>query len=191
MDERNIPDPKNSYKWANRQTRGAKGLVKDFVLKRLLEGRLTDKEIAEECAILYGGSTSAKAVQWYKFQFRQAGLLEKSAHKRQKRRYLTEFKYELIFLQVDPPDNVEVISAKQLIDFAKSIVVRYARLLPKPIDEIVYDVRTAKYYLEKTKKFQVIDQNDYANPFTFEDVESKDGDDSDGDDDGNTGVKAK
>ena len=167
MDERRIPDPIVRPDWKKTKPRGKKGLVRDFVLKRLQEGRLTDKQIAEECACLYNGSTSVKAVQWYKFQFVQQGLIEKSNKKRRKRRYLTEFIYELIFLQADPPDNVEVVTAKQLIDFAKSVVQRYAKGLPKPIDEIVYDIRTAKHYLRATKKFDVIDQNNYDNPFEY------------------------
>ena len=39
--------------------------------------------------------------------------------------------------------------------------------MPKPIDEIVYDVRTAKHYLLATKKFDVLDQNNYENPFEY------------------------
>ncbi len=62
---------------------------------------------------------------------------------------------------------MEVVDAKTLIEFAKQIVVTYAKALPKPIDEIVYDVRTAKHYLEATGRFQIIDQNDYVQPYTF------------------------
>ena len=167
MDEHKIPDPVVRPDWKKTKPRGKKGLVRDFVLKRLQEGRLTDKQIAEECACLFDGSTSVKAVQWYKFQFVQKGLIEKSNRKRRKRRYLTEFTYELIFLQVDPPDNVEVVTAKQLIDFAKNIIQRYAQKLPKPIDEIVYDINTAKHYLAATGKFDVVDQNNYENPFEY------------------------
>ena len=53
-------------------------------------------------------------------------------------------------------------------------------MLPKPIDEIVYDVRTAKFWLEKTGRFEVIDQNNYeADPFEyrFDDEEAGTGDD--------------
>ena len=168
MDERKILDPIIRPDWKKTKPRGKKGLVRDFVLKRLQEGRLTDKEIAEECACLFDGSTSVKAVQWYKFQFVQQGLLEKSNRKRRKRRYLTEFTYELIFKWSDPPDNVEVVTAKQLIDFAKAIVQKLAsKGLPKPVDEIVYDVRTAKHYLTATGRFEIIDQNNYENPFEY------------------------
>ena len=153
-------------KW-KKNPRGAKGLVSEFVLKRLLQGHLTDAQIADECATLYGGSTSVKAVQWYKFQFRQQGLIEKPNKKRRKRRYLTEFYYEIIFKQLPGPDNVEVVDSKQLIEFAKQMVLKYANKLPRPIDDIVYDVRTAKFYLEATKRFEVIDQNNYENPFEY------------------------
>lgn len=181
MDNRNIPDPEGLPEWKKRtKHRGQKGYVREFVLKRLREGRLTDAEIADECAVLYSGSTSVKAVQWYKHQFRKEGLLDSEVKYRQRRRYLTEFTYEIIFLQVDPPDNVEVVTAKQLIDFAKAIVKKYGRNLPKPIDEIVYDVRTAQHYLKATKRFDVIDQNNYDNPFYY-----KTDDDDDDDDDSN------
>lgn len=173
MDERHIPDPQVPEWRKHIKSRGKKGFVKNFVLKRLQEGRLTDKEIAEECAILYDGSTSVKAVQWYKHIFRKEGLLDEVTKHRQRRRYLTEFTYEIIFLQIDSPDNVEVVTAKQLISFAKEIVKKYGRNLPKPIDEIVYDVRTAKYYLEATKRFEIIDQNNYENPFYYVEDEDK------------------
>lgn len=175
MDERHIPDPLARPFWKTTKPRGCKGLVREFVLKRLKEGRLTDKEIAEECSALYDGSTSVKAVQWYKFQFRKEGLLPKSTHRRRKRRYLTEFTYEIIYKLLDPPDNVEVVTSENLIKFAQRIVLAYARNLPKKVDEIVYDVRTAKYYLEQTGKFEVIDQNNYDNPFyTMDDDDEED-----------------
>lgn len=169
MDERHIPDPIIRPEWKKqRKPRGTKGLVKDFVLKRLQEGRLTDKEIAEEAACLYDGSTSVKAVQWYKHHFRQKGLLEKDTKYRRKRKYLTEFTYEIIFKQDTPPDNVEVVNSKALVEFAQMVVKKYAKALPKPLDEIVYDVRTAKFWLEKTGRFEVIDQNNYdVDPFEW------------------------
>jgi hypothetical protein len=176
MDERHIPDPVIRPEWKKRQHRGQKGLVKDFVLKRLQEGRLTDKEIAEEAACLYDGSTSVKAVQWYKFHFRKAGLLEKNTKYRRKRKFLTEFTYEIIYKQLPPPENVEVVNSATLVVFAQQIVQKYARNLPKPVDEIVYDVRTAKFWLEKTGRFEVIDQNNYdADPFEwrYEDEEDE------------------
>lgn len=151
--------------WKKTKPRGCKGLVRDFILKRLLEGRLTDKEIASECACLYDGSTSVKAVQWYKFQFRKQGLLPEDTKYKRTRRYLTELTFEIIFKMADPPDNVEVVTAKQLILFARSIVRAYAKSLPKPIEEIIYDVRTAKHYLTATGKFEIIDQNNYDDPF--------------------------
>ena len=182
MDDRQIPDPEYTPEWRKHiKPRGKKSYVRNFVLKRLQEGRLTDKEIAEECAILYEGSTSVKAVQWYKHQFRKEGLLDTDTKYRQRRRYLTEFTYEIIFLLADPPDNVEVVTAKQLIEFAKRIVKIYGKNLPKPVDEIVYDVRTAQHYLKATKKFDVIDQNNYDNPFYY-----KDADDGSKNDDENT-----
>lgn len=174
MDERHIPDPVMRPEWKKTKPRGCKGLVREFVLKRLLEGRLTDSEIADECATLFGGSTSVKAVQWYKFQFRKAKLLEESTKGRRKRRYLTEFTYEIIFKLLDPPDNVEVVNSTKLITFAQEIVKAYAKFIPKPIDEIVYDVRTAKYYLEQTGKFEVIDQNNYDNPFYWAEDDEED-----------------
>lgn len=168
MDERSIPDPVIKPEWKKKQPRGDKGLVKDFVLKRLQEGRLTDKEIAEEAACLYNGSTSVKAVQWYKFHFREKGLLEKDTKHRRKRKFLTEFTYEIIFKQDDPPNNVEVVNSRALIEFAQMVVAKYARNLPKPVDEIVYDIRTAKFWLEKSGRFEVIDQNNYeADPFEY------------------------
>lgn len=183
MDDRQIPDPEPRPEWKKlTQHRGAKGYVRDFVLKRLREGRLTDSEIADECATLYEGSTSVKAVQWYKHQFRKEGLLDSDTKHRQRRRYLTEFTYEIIFLLADPPDNVEVVTAKQLIEFAKKIVRIYGKNLPKPVDEIVYDVRTAQYYLKATKKFDVIDQNNYENPFYTKEDGDEDEDDDDNDD---------
>ena len=55
-----------------------------------------------------------------------------------------------------------------LESFAKAIVQKLAsKGLPKPIDEIVYDVRTAKHYLAATGRFEVIDQNNYENPFEY------------------------
>lgn len=184
MDERHIPDPEFVPEWKKAtKIRGKKGFVRNFVLKRLQEGRLTDAEIADECATLYDGSTSVKAVQWYKHKFRKEGLLDEVTKFRQRRRYLTEFTYEIIFLQVDPPDNVEVVTAKQLINFAKEIVKKYGRSLPKPVDEIVYDVRTAQYYLKATKRFDVIDQNNYENPFYYKE--------EDDDDEDNNGEKEK
>lgn len=166
MDERNIPDPIMRPEWKKTAKRGGKGLVSSFVLKRLREGRLTDKEIAEEAATLYDGHTSVKAVQWYKFQFKQKGLLENTGKHRRKKRYLTKLTFEIIFKQLPPPENVEVVDSATLIVFAQNVVRRYAKIaLPKPIDEIVYDVRTAKLWLEKTGRFEVIDQNNYDNPF--------------------------
>ena len=159
--------PEYEYKVKKRKTRGGKGYVRNFVLKRLQEGRLTDKEIAEECAVLYDGSTSVKAVQWYKHSFRKQGLIPKDDKHRRRRKYLVKLMYEIIFKQENSSDNVEVVDAKTLIEFAKQIVVTYAKALPKPIDEIVYDVRTAKHYLEATGRFQIIDQNDYVQPYTF------------------------
>lgn len=174
MDERSIPDPVIKPEWKKKQPRGDKGLVKDFVLKRLQEGRLTDKEIAEEAACLYNGSTSVKAVQWYKFHFREKGLLEKDTKHRRKRKFLTEFTYEIIFKQGDPPDNVEVVNSRALVEFAQMVVAKYARNLPKPVDEIVYDVRTAKFWLEKSGRFEVIDQNNYeADPFEYRYVDEE------------------
>lgn len=183
MDERHIPDPVVRPSWKKTKPRGCKGLVRDFVLKRLLEGRLTDKEIAEECSALYDGSTSVKAVQWYKFQFRQQGLLEKSTKRRRKRRFLTEYTFEIIFKMIEPPDNVEVVNSEKLIAFAQRIVKAYASYLPKPIEEIVYDIRTAKYYLEKTGKFEVIDQNNYDNPFYTKEVDDDEDEYEDTEDD--------
>lgn len=175
MDDRRIPDPKIRPEWKKTKPRGCKGYVRDFVLKRLKEGRLTDKQIADECATLYGGSTSVKAVQWYKFQFIKEGLIEKTNRRRRKRRYLLEFTYEIIFKQVDPPDNVEVVTASQLVAFAQGIVKTYAKFLPMPIDEIVYDIRTAKHYLLATGKFDVIDQNNYEeSPFVYKMDETDD-----------------
>ena len=82
--------------------------------------------------------------------------------------------YEIIYKLLDPPDNVEVVTSENLIKFAQRIVLAYARNLPKKVDEIVYDVRTAKYYLEQTGKFEVIDQNNYDNPFyTMDDDDAK------------------
>lgn len=182
MDDRHIPDPEFRPEWKKLvKHRGQKGYVKAFVLKRLQEGRLTDAEIADECAVLYSGSTSVKAVQWYKHKFRKEGLLDCDTKYRQRRRYLTEFTYEIIFLQEEPPNNVEVVTAKKLIEFAKAIVKKYGRNLPKPVDEIVYDVRTAQYYLKATKKFDVIDQNNYENPFYYKDsTDDEDDDDNEG-----------
>ena len=177
MDERYIPDPVISHKYAKKQHRGQKGLVSDFVLKRLREGRLTDKQIAEECSVLYDGSTSAKAVQWYRCQFVKQGILEPSPRKRNKRKFLTEFTYEIIYKLLDPPDNVEVVNSESLVKFAQRIVQCYAKYLPKQVDEIVYDVRTAIHYLKATGKFDVIDQNNYDNPFYY--VEDEDEDDED------------
>ena len=180
MDERHIPDPVIRPEWKKKKPRGDKGLVKEFVLKRLQEGRLTDKEIAEEAACLYNGSTSVKAVQWYKHHFREKGLLDKDTKHRRKRKYLTEFTYEIIFKREAPPDNVEVVNSIALVEFAQVAVRRYAKMLPKPIDEIVYDVRTAKFWLEKTGRFEVIDQNNYeADPFEyrFDDEEAGTSDD--------------
>lgn len=171
MDERNIPDPVLRPNWKKTNPRGTKGLVRDFVLKRLQEGRLTDREIAEEAAALYSGSTSVKAVQWYKFQFKKKGLIEDTGKHRRKRKFLVNFTYEIIFKQVDPPDNVAVVDAKRLVLFAQSIVRKYARILPKPVDEIVYDVRTAKHYLEASGRFEVIDQNNYDETFCYKEVD--------------------
>ena len=56
MDERYIPDPVIKPEHKKRQHRGQKGLVCEFVLKRLKEGRLSDQQIAEECSILYDGT---------------------------------------------------------------------------------------------------------------------------------------
>ena len=180
MDDRHIPDPDPSLlKSYKKLPRGKKGLVRDFVLKRLKEGRLTDSEIADECSTLFDGSTSTKAVQWYKWQFRQEGLIDKATKHRHRRRYLTEFTYEIIYKQLDPPDNVEVVNSKQLLAFAKAIVTKYAKALPKPIDEIIYDVRTAKHYLEATNRFEVIDQNNYENPFYYKEEDEEENEDAD------------
>lgn len=167
MDERYIPDPVIKPEYKKRQHRGQKGLVCEFVLKRLKEGRLSDQQIAEECSILYDGSTSVKAVQWYKHHYRKTGELEPSKRRRSKRKYLTEFTFEIIFKLLDPPDNVEVVNSRQLVEFAQKIVKRYAKYLPKEVEELVYDIKTAIYYLKATGKFDVIDQNNYDDPFYY------------------------
>lgn len=178
MEEYNIPESAfdAEIKWKRPNPRGKKGLVRDFVFKRLLEGRLTDKEIAEEAAVLFDGSTSVKAVQWYKFQFRKEGKLPSNLKHRHKRRFLTKFTYEVIALQVPPPDNVAVLDSEALIYMAREVLRKYARIIPKPLDEIIYDVRTAKHTLEKSGRYQVIDQNNYDDPFTLVEYDDEEDD---------------
>ena len=39
--------------------------------------------------------------------------------------------------------------------------------MPKEVEEIVYDIKTAIHYLKATGKFDVIDQNNYEDPFYY------------------------
>jgi len=145
---------KNSYK------RGDVATYARSLIKKHADGDLqaNDKEIAAMVVAKFGGATSVKAIQWYRHKMREEGILE-PAKPRAARRYASELSYEVI----DPDGEIEVLSAKKLITYARKALIRDGgdRQIAQ---ESIYSVPTAVAFLTNLG-MEVVDQNNYEQMF--------------------------
>lgn len=129
----------------------ARGLIQAVAEQKQF---FSDKEIAAKVVEKYGGATSVKAIQWYRFQMRKEGIIEK-ASQRALKNYLTELTYEVI----DPAGDIQVLTAKKLITFGRNELISDGGT--KTIAwQSIYSVPTAVVFLTNLG-YEIIDQNSY------------------------------
>jgi hypothetical protein len=141
---------KSAYKRGDVNTY-ARALIKAVADKNL---SLSDKEIAAKVVERYGGATSVKAIQWYRFQMRKDGVIE-AASQRAPKSYLTELTYEVI----DPAGAIKVLTAKKLITFGRAELIADGGTKTIAMQSI-YSVPTAVAFLTNIG-YEIIDQNTY------------------------------